>query len=416
VPSRAILTALSDVVEQGQVDRLGPPRWLRGGTLAVVFAVGIAVLTRSHLFSADDPNHPKPVPSVAPTGHTGPNEPILPVSAHGNTSEGISVVVRRADQLRRYVAGSGVQPLATLPDGLTHAAPLVYVQGSNGSGTLVGVDGDVLFRASPVRGHTVTPIGRAQQVVGVSSNPGRVFVLQGGAAHHRSRVVEVDARTGHLTDARPFPGYDATGPWRPAGVVSAQPGTALVLTRSSLSGRRDLALAWDDDSVRSRGTAAFVRVGSATRLLGVSDDQMLTVEDRPDTCLDHGCPITVMTVTGYDVVSRVMQPPAGWTFRGIAVGAPRGDPLVLVERIAAPSPLALAWLSRDRRAGFLIAGTEGLAGSVVPVGGSDGSVLFAMPHPEGLRLSVWLPGSPSAALLRDQPALEPGSDLVCGCR
>jgi hypothetical protein len=253
-------------------------------------------------------------------------------------------------------------------------------------------------------------------VVGVSPKPGRVFVLQGGAAHHRSRLVEVDARTGHLTAARPFPGYDATGPWRPAGVVSAQPGTALVLTRSSLSGRRDLALAWDDDSVRSRGTAAFVRVGSATRLLGVSDDQLLTVEDRPDTCIDHGCPITVMTVTGYDVVSRVMQPPAGWTFRGIAVGAPRGDPLVLVERIAAPSPLALAWLSRDRRAGFLIAGTEGLAGSVVPVGGSDGSVLFAMPHPEGLRLSVWLPGSPSAALLRDQPALEPGSDLVCGCR
>jgi hypothetical protein len=404
---------MSDVVEQGQVDRPGPPRWLRGGTLAVVFAVGVVVLTRPHLFSADDPNHPRPVPSVAPTE---PTVPTVPVADVANTSEGISVVVRRADQLRRYVAGSGVQPLATLPDGLTHAAPLVYVQGSTGSGTLVGVDGDVLFRASPVRGHTVTPIGRAQQVVGVSPKPGRVFVLQGGAAHHRSRLVEVDARTGHLTDARPFPGYDATGPWRPAGVVSAQPGTALVLTRSSLSGRRDLALAWDHESIRSRGTAAFVRVGSATRLIGVSDDRLLTVEDRPDTCIDHGCPITVMTVTGYDVVSRVVQPPAGWTFQGIAVGAARGDPLVLVERIKSPSPLGLSWLLPGRAPGFLIAGTEGLAGAVVPVGGADGSVLFAMPHPEGLRLSVWLPGSPSAALLRDQPALAPGSDLVCGCR
>jgi hypothetical protein len=405
---------MSDVVEQGQRDRSGPPRWLRRGSLAVVLAVGVVGVTRSQLLSADDPT-PSPRPTAPPTA--SPTAPrALPASDGANTSQGISIVVRKADQLKRYVAGSGVEPLATLPDGLTYAAPLVYSQRADGSGTLVGVDRGALFRASPVRGHTVTYIGHAQQVLGASRVPGRLFVLQGGASHHRSRLVEVDARTGHLTDARPFPGYDATGPWRPAGVVSAQPGTAVVLTRSSLSGRSDLALAWDDDSVRSRGTAAFVRVGSATRLLGVSDDQMLTVEDRPDTCMDHGCPITVMTVTGYDVVSRVMQPPSGWTFRGIAVGAARGDPVVVVERITQPSPLALAWLLRGSPAGSLIAGTEGLSGSVVPLGRSDGSVLFAMPHPEGLRLSVWLPGSPSAALLLDQPALEPGSDLVCGCR
>src|SRR3954470_11999819 len=105
---------MSDVVEQGQRDGSGPPRWLRGGSLAVVAVVAVGVLTRSHLLSADEPtaHRPKPVPSAAIGGSP---EPAVPVADVSNTSQGISIVVRQADQLRRYVAGSGVQPLATLP-------------------------------------------------------------------------------------------------------------------------------------------------------------------------------------------------------------------------------------------------------------------------------------------------------------
>ena len=66
--------------------------------------------------------------------------------------------------------------------------------------------------------------------------------------------------------------------------------------------------------------------------------------------------------------------------------------------------------------GLLVGGTDGLVESITPVGGPEGLVLFAVPRPEGTRVSVWLPGARSAALLLDLPALKAGAELVCACR
>jgi hypothetical protein len=325
-------------------------------------------------------------------------------------------VVRQGDHLERYEAGSGRRPLATLPNGLPDPAPFVYSLRPGGSGPLVGVDHSVLFRTSPIRGRAVTPIGRADRVLAVSPVVGRLFVVQPGAAHHRPRLVELDGRSGRVTDVRPFPGYHATGAWRPTDVVALQDSSALLLTRPTAGGRLDLALAWDHGSVRSDGAAAFTRIGSTSRLLGVAQTHILTVEDRPDTCIDHGCPITVATVTRGGLLTRTIDPPPGWIYRTTVVGAERGDPLIVVTWLGDPARFALARLFGGGRLAQLVAGTDGLVASVTPVSGPEGLVVFAVPRPEGMRLSVLLPGSSSAALLRDLPALQPGAELVCACR
>jgi hypothetical protein len=402
----AILAPMDDVVEQGRRDRWVPPRWLRGSAVAGVLAVGALLVAQQHLLSADNPA-PAQRPKAAPA---------VPLPLVDNTSQGISIVVRQGDHLERYEAGSGRRPLATLPAGLPDPVPLVYSPRGRGSGPLVGVSHDVLFRASPVRGRTVTPVAPADRVLGVSPRPGRLFVLQPGAAHHKPRLVELDARTGDITDGRPFPGYDATGAWRPVAVVSLQDSRALLLTRAAAGGRLDLALAWDRVSVGSDRTSAFTRIGAASQVLGVAETHILAVDDRPDTCVDHGCPISVLTVSRAGVLTRAVQPPPGWTYRTAVAGGERGDPLVVVSSIAHPHHLALARLFGGGRLAQLVTGTDGLVPSVTPVSGPEGAVVFAVPRPEGMRLSVLLPGAAAAALLLDLPALEPGAELVCACR
>ena len=229
-------------------------------------------------------------------------------------------------------------------------------------------------------------------------------------------MVEVDARTGVVTNRRPFPGYDGTGSWRPADVVSSAGGSALLVTRAADGGRLELALAWDRGSVRSGGAPAMARIGSTSRLLGVAQTRIITVDDQTASCLDRGCPITIITVTRGGVLTRAVRPPPGWMYGTTIVGGERGDPLVVVSLVGRPVRLALARLVSGSPVGRVVPGTEGLVGSVEPVGGPEGAVLFVLPRPEGLRLNVLLQGAGSAALLLDLPALKAGAELVCACR
>jgi hypothetical protein len=404
----AILAGMSDVVEQGRRDQWVPPRWLRGSAIVGALAIGAFVVTQPHLLSAE-----KPAPHRPPSAPRAKQPP--PVPRGDNTSQGISVVVRHGDHLERYEAGSGIRPLATLPAGLSGRASLVYTPGTNGSGSLVGVEDNQLFRVSPVRGRTVTPVARAARLLGLAPRLGRLFALQPAAAH-RQPVVELDAVTGKVTNHWPFPGYDEAGLWRPAAVVSLHGRRALVLFRPAEGGRLDLALAWDRVRASMSDASPFVRIGSTSQLLGAVGTRILTIDDRPDVCIDRGCPVTVLTVTGDGVLVRSVQPPRGWVFRTPVAGAESGDPLMVVSQVDDPARLALARLFGGGRLGTLVAGTDGLVPSVAPVGGPAGSVVFAVPRREGSRLSVLLPGADSAALLLDLPALAPGSELVCACR
>jgi len=401
---------MDDVVEQGRRDPWRAPPGLRGSAVAVALVLGLLAVTRPHLLSAGKPaaDRPSPAPRAQRLQATPPLE--------GNTSQGISIVVRQGDHLERYEAGSGRRPLAQLPAGLPDPSPLVFAPRIDGSGPLVGVDQNVLFRASPVRGRSVTAIGGADRVLGVSPEPGRLFVVQPAAAHHRTRLVELDARTGRVTDERPFPGYDGTARWRPSGVVMLPGSSVLLLTGAAPGGRLDLALAWDHASVSSQGASEFARIGSTSEVLGVAETHILTVDDRPDTCLARGCPITVLTVSRAGLQTRVVDPPLGWRFGTTVAGGERGDPLVVVASVGNPRRLALARLFGGGRVGPIVDGTEGLVESVTPVSGPEGSVLFVLPRPEGLRLNVLLPGAGSAALLLDLPALQAGAELVCACR
>jgi hypothetical protein len=405
-----------DVVEQGHRDRRQPPRWLQGGAPVVALVLAALVVTRPHLLCAGGAVAHRP--DAAPTANRTPS----PLRLGENTSQGISLVVRQGDHLERYEAGSGRWPLAMLPKGLPDPAAFVHAPLVDGSGPLVGVGLGVLFRTSPLHGRRVTPIGSADRVLAPSPQPGRLFVLLRGGSRTGSRLVELDARTGKITDQRPFPGYDAAGLWRPVAVVLSQDGSRLLLTRAGDGGRVELALALGRSRVASDTAPAetapdLMPIGSATRVLGVADSRILTLDDRSQTCVDRGCPITVRTITRNGVLTREVQPPRGWAFGTTVVGGEGGgDPLVLVSRVGDPARFALARLAPGGSSGLLVGGTDGLVASIAPVGDPQGVVLFAVPRPEGTRVSVWFPGARSAALLLDLPALKTGAELVCACR
>jgi hypothetical protein len=400
-----------DVVEQGHRDRWQPPRWLRGAAPVVALALAVLVVTRPHLLSAGGAAAHRP--AAAPTA----GAPSTPLRLGENTSQGISLVVRQGDHLERYEAGSGRWPLAMLPKGLPDAVAFVHASLLDGSGPLVGAGLGVLFRTSPLHGRTVTPIGHADRVLAPSYAPGRLFVLLRGGPRNGSRLVELDARTGKITDERPFPGYDPAGLWRPAAVLSSQGSSQLLLTRAADGGRVELALVMGRSKAPFDSAPDLLPIGSTTRVLGVADTRILTMDDRPQTCVDRGCPITIRTITHDGMLTREVQPPRGWAFWTRVVGGEGGaDPLVLVSRVGDPTRFALARLVSGGSMALLVGETDGLVASIAPVADPQGVVVFAVPRPEGTRVSVWFPGARSAALLLDLPALKAGAELVCACR
>ncbi len=394
-----------DVVGQGREEPSHVPRWLRRGGFVAALAVGAFLVLRPGLLNADPP---APEPAPTPSSQAALNAE--------NTSQGVSIVVRRGNRLERYEAGSGRRPLATLPRDLPLTAPLVHVPGRRGTGPLLGVHGTVLFRANPTRDHPLAGIGRAQRIVGPSISPRRALVIQPfGGRDNGPRLVEVVARTGALTDPAPYPGYPIGGPWQPVGVIEVFGGAPLLLSRPDKDGGVTLALAWDRASVSGNRAAPLAPIGRTGRLLGVAQDRLLTL-DPTARCQSRGCPVTVVTVTRNGLLRRPVLPPSGWRFGTTMVAGDEGDPLVMVSRVGDPSRLALARLAAGANSGLLIAGSPGLVGSVPPAGGAEGSVVFVVPRPEGLRLSVWRPGARSAAILLDLPALEDDAQLVCACR
>jgi hypothetical protein len=393
---------MDDVVVQGR-DGSGPPGWLRGVALAVALTVGVLVVTRSHVLSADTPAPHRPTASPGPA-RVGPN-----------TSQGLSVVVRRGGLLERYEAGSGSRPLANLPPGLPDPSLLLQAPQLDGTGPLVGVDRGVLFRISPTTGRIVTPIGRADRVLAQSPEPGRLFVVEPGAGE-QSRVVEIDANSGQITNNLPFPGYPARTPWQPVDIVASPGGgSALLLSRPARNGEVELALAWDGFSIHGAQAPTLARIGFTHEILGVAQTRILTIDQ-----LERGDAkpflITVRSVTRDRVLTRTVQAPPGWAFGTTVVGGEGGDPIAVVHRIGDPSFLALARLVVGASRGLIVSGSEGMSGSVLPVAGPEGSVVFAVPAIEGTRLAVWLAGSRSAALLIDLPPLKSGSQLICACR
>jgi hypothetical protein len=402
-----------DVVEQGHRDRWQPPGWLRGGAPVIALALAALLITRPHLLSAGGAAAHRP--AAAPTADRAPAT--APLRLGENSSQGISLVVRQGDHLERYEAGSGRWPLAMLPRGVADPAAFVHAPLLDGSGPLVGVGLGVLFRASPLHGRSVTPIARADRVLAPSPEPGRLFVLLRGGPRNGSRVVELDARTGKITDQRPFHGYDPAGLWRPFAVLSSRGSSQLLLTQPADGGRVELALAIGRNRVPSDTAPDLMPIGSTTRVLGVADARILTLDDRPQTCVDRGCPITIRTITRDGVLTREVQPPRGWAFGTTVAGGEGGaDPLVLVSRVDDPARFALARLAPGGSRGLLVGETDGLVASITPVGDPQGVVVFAVPRPEGTRVSVWFPGARSAALLLDLPALKTGAELVCACR
>lgn len=399
---------MDDVVEQGEPERPGPPRWLRGAAVAVAVALALLVLTRTDLLSARPPGAAPGSPTAPPAGTSG-----APMTG---------VVVRAGDHLERY-DGAGRHRLATLPEGLPRRTPLVHAAGPDGSGPLVAVNQTVLFRASATSGRAIRSIGRAERVIAPSRTPNGLYVVQSVIGRTDVRVIEVDGRTGDLVDDEPFPAAADGGGWRATDVVTVGAGrSALLLTRGVARGHAELALAWDRDSVRSQAAPRLLRFGVTGTVLGTTDGRIVTLPEA-GTCRGEACRLTVVSVTEDRTFSRTVDPPPGWLFgAGFAVGD-RGDPVVGVARAGEPASLALARLVAGGRRALLVPGSLGVVPAVPPIGGPDGSVVFAVAgrgvtpeQRQEVRLAAWGPDDPREAPLLAAPALPAGAELVCVCR
>ncbi|MGZ4592693.1 MAG: hypothetical protein ACXV3C_02425 [Actinomycetes bacterium] len=403
---------MDDVMERGAPEQQGPPAWLRGLAVAVAVALALLVVDRTHLLSAGSSANKAPKRAAAQRS-TG-----APAAADRSA---IEVVARAGDHLERYEA-AGVRRLASLPPGMPSQSPLVHAPRLDGTGPLVGVNETVLFRVSATGGRTVTPIGRADRVISASHSPFGIYVRQPfGGVSDGPRVAELDAHSGAVLDRNPFPGYSRA--WDPAGVMTVGADlSALLMTRRLGTSGTELVLAWDGASVEDGTEPLTRRVGIVGDLLGAADGRVFT-RPGPGTCSGASCRVGVVTVTRDGLSNRAVDPPPGWAFgAGFAVGED-GDPVVGVARVDHPTSQALARLVAGGRRALLVPRSTGLAHSVEPLGGPNGSVVFAVTgrghsaaERQAIRLAVWAPDEGVQTRLLDLPPLSERAELVCVCR
>ena len=395
---------MADVVEQGEEPE-GPdrfPAWVR--RLAVVVAIGLGLfgLSRAGLLTADDLSS-DPEPTETATAEPADPLPLL--------------VARQGD--RMLLAGDGEpEPGARLPADLPPDAQLVPMrlrpgtapQALAGAGPVLGVAGGELVRVDPGRPR-YRSLGPGDAVVSAAATFGRALVLRGGD------LVEIEIATGGVTDAEPYPGFDADD-WTAEGLLAATGSGALVMTQPAGAGLVTLALGWSTGLVRTGLEPEVELLGTVGPLLGVADDWVITLGPG---CPGTACRIQVVSVTADQSQIRDVAPPEGWTFvRGPSAGRTH-EALVPVEHLTRGKPdgrFALARLVPGGDNALLVAGTSRIVLDAGLADGPGGSVyLLVEPEPgEQTQARVWAPQSPSGALpLSPQPEFPGGSRLVCVC-
>jgi hypothetical protein len=322
-------------------------------------------------------------------------------------------VARSGDRLL-LAAGREPRRGARLPTDLPADARLVPMRlrpgtAPAGAGPLLTVaDGD-LVRVDPARPRWRS-LGRADAVVSASATPGRALVLRG------SSLEEVEIATGGLTEAAPYPGFDADV-WTPVGLLAVT-GSGLVLARPAGEGRTILALAWANGLVRSGLEPEVEELGTVGQLLGLADDWVIALGPG---CPGASCRIQVVSVTRDQNLIREVAPPAGWTFVSGPAAGRTHEALVPVEHLTGGRPdglLALARLVPGGDNALLVGSTTHVVLDAGLADGPLGSVyLLTEPRPgQGTQVRVWQPQALGGArLLLPRPGFPDGAQLVCVC-
>ena len=370
---------MPDVIATGP-DRDEPPGTLpsvaRGLGVLLVLAVIALLLSRSNLLSADAP--PRAGHPSSPTSPPAPQEPEIS-----------RLIAQVDDHLVRLGQDDWAEgPLLPGPERVS----LVPVPSPAGPGAVAGVAGAQLFSVATSRDAHWAPIGGASAVVAASSAPGRLLVWRG------ARVVEVEVGHGRVVDPAPFPGFDGSGGWVPAGLVTLANTRALLLRRPVTPGREvSLALAWPTRRVEAGTNPLLQDLGSHGSLMGIADDWVLT---RGRSCPGEGCTVAVVTVTRDDVLVRDVAPPQGWEFAGGPTAGRTHEALVTVRRTgAAGDTVGLARLVPGGENALLVQGTDDVDLDAGLVDTDAGTVYFVRRGSAGgpERVWVWDPERPGLA-------------------
>jgi len=385
-----------DVVARGpdREEREGGLSALARGTgLLLVLAALALLLSRSSLLSADAPRRPDG--SRPPTASQAPGE-----------RETSRLIAQVDDRLVRLQDDWAEGPRLPGPAG---EMPLVPVRSPAGAGAVAGVHAGRLFSVATTERAHWAPIGRARAVVAASTAPGRLVVWKGG------RVVEVEVGTGRVVDPAPFPGFDGSGGWSPAGLVTLVNTRALLLRRPDPDGRRaTLALAWPTRRVEAGTNPPLQTLGRLGRLMGIADDWILV---RGPSCPGEGCTVQVVTVTRDDVLVRDVAAPQGWDFVGGPTAGRTHEALVGV-RTDDETVEALARLVPGGDNALLVQGTEGVDLEAGLVDTAAGTVYLVRRGVGGTpaRVWVWRPDRPGRVMLMPGPGVLPQTArLVCVC-
>lgn len=294
-----------------------------------------------------------------------------------------------------------------VPDGVD-AADLVPVTMPSGRSLLVGAADGTLFRVDPAGEEEWVGIGGAAKVVGPTGALGTALVQRPGG-----EVVEIDVRTGDTVREDPYPGYQPSQGWRPAGLVAVGTGRSL-LVRRRLGVGLELGLAASERAVVGGGQQPFVVVGAVPRLLGVSPDAVLGATLG---CPGPRCGVLVLTITPDTARQRQVRPPEGWRFAAVRSG--RSAQGLLALRAGGGSPDALGRAVAGGDSALLVAGSPGVDLAAGLVDDLDGTTYLVVAPPgrgAGRRVvRAWEPGSPAALQPVPGPVPPEGAQLVCAC-